>query len=181
MPFVKRDRGGGEGGGGRERGKERGSEKVGREEEGSNGLSCTRCEDSSLESSQHQGERQKPWLLQSPQPSLYCQREENQWLTAFNQSSALGRSIQKKGAQQGGPYRSVFTYAVKHYFTGRITISISQCHSLFKRGESIQSVSFLFSRFHCGREMVKGWGQCKWSLEGRWGQRYKTYCLKKTH
>lgn len=87
---------------------------------------------------------------------------KNQWLTAFNQSSALGRSIQKKGAQQGGPYRSVFTYAVKHYFTVRITISISQCHSLFKHGESIQPVSFLFSCFHCGQETVKGWRQYKW-------------------
>lgn len=56
MPFVKRDRGGG----GQRGGGERGSEKVGKEEEGSNGLSCKRCEDFSLESLQHEGERQNP-------------------------------------------------------------------------------------------------------------------------
>ncbi len=103
-----------------------------------------RCEDFSLESLQHGGERQNPDSFN------HCSHHsavggKNQWLTAFNQSSALGRSIQKKGARQGGPYRSVFTHAVKHYFTARITISISQCHSLFKQGECIQEVSFTFS------------------------------------
>lgn len=87
--------------------------------------------------------------------------KKNQWLTAFNQFSALGRSIQNEGARRGecggGAYRSVFTYAVKHYFTARVTISISQRHSLFKQGESRQRVSFLFGRLSNGQQSHRQW------------------------
>lgn len=89
------------------------------------------------------------------------EKKKNQWLTAFNQFSALGRSIQNEGARRGwglgGAYRSVFTYAVKHYFTARVTISISQCHPLFKQGESRQRVSFLFGRLSNGQQSRRQW------------------------
>lgn len=92
--------------------------------------------------------------------TLLSQGKKNQWLTAFNQFSALGRSIQNEGARRGGcggAYRSVFTYAVKHYFTARVTISISQRHSLFKQGESRQRVSFLFGRLSNGQQSRRQW------------------------
>lgn len=71
--------------------------------------------------------------------------------------------------RRGGGGRSVFTYAVKHYFTARVTISISQCHSLFRReGESTQKVSFPFSRPHNGQQGHERSGNkaAKWSGDG---------------
>lgn len=82
--------------------------------------------------------------------TLLSQGKKNQWLTAFNQFSALGRSIQNEGARRGGcggAYRSVFTYAVKHYFTARVTISIRQRHSLFKQGEQTEGVILIREAF----------------------------------
>lgn len=61
------------------------------------------------------------------------------------------------GEGVGGAYRSVFTYAVKHYFTARVTISISQRHSLFKQGESRQRVSFLFGGLSNGQQSGRQW------------------------
>lgn len=107
-------------------------------------------------------------------------------MTAFNQFSALGRSIQNEGARKGGDgggrlgggvgsggrvvgQRSVFTYAVKHYFTARVTTSISQCHSLFRReGESTQKVSFPFRTPHNGQQGHERSGNkaAKWSGDG---------------
>lgn len=69
----------------------------------------------------------------------------------------------------GGGHRSVFTYAVKHYFTARVTISISQCHSPFRReGESTQKVSFPFRRPHNGQQGHERSGSkaAKWSGDG---------------
>lgn len=123
-----------------------------------------RCEDFSLESLQHRGKRQNPDSFNHHSHHSTV-RGKNQWLTAFNQSSALGRSIQNKGARQGGPYRSVFTHAVKHYFTARITISINQCHSLFKQGESIQYVSFVFSVLG---ESYSGWSKSMENRKHKW-------------
>lgn len=155
MPFVKR--------GGREAGKrKRGSGKEGKEEEGSDRLSCKGVRISRLNPCS-KGEKDKnpdSFNHHSHHSTVTGRKKKNQWLTAFNQFSALGRSIQNEGARRGGcggAYRSVFTYAVKHYFTARVTISISQRHSLFKQGESRQRVSFLFGRLSNGQQSRRQW------------------------
>lgn len=68
-----------------------------------------------------------------------------------------------------GGHRSVFTYAVKHYFTASVTISISQCHPPFRRqGGSTQKVSFPFRRPHNGQQGHERSGNkaAKWSGDG---------------
>lgn len=81
--------------------------------------------------------------------------------------AGCGRRCRQQG--EGGGHRSVFTYAVKHYFTARVTISISQCHPPFRReGESTQKVSFPFRRPHNGQQGHERSGNkaAKWSGDG---------------
>lgn len=78
-----------------------------------------------------------------------------------------GRRCRQQGDEGG--HRSVLTYAVKHYFTARVTISISQCHSPFRReGESTQKVSFPFRRPHHGQQGHERSANkaAKWSGDG---------------
>lgn len=120
------------------------------------------CKDFSLESLQHKGKRQNPDSF-NHHSHHSAVTGKNQWLTAFNQSSALGRSIQEERCSVQGATQICLYISCKTLLYNS-SQCISQCHSLFRLEGCMTLVSFVSCVWRKTNSKQKCWLITKYNI-----------------